>query len=497
MEKTIADILREVLAADRSLLTRREDLLDELDKKIPPQLQINYAIIIQALEDADIGDVFARGEANHNAAIEEAARRLKDIGMTEESAIFVVQTFKEALEWDKHPAALVPETRNIPVQKIDSAPTKVRIVKTENPPVVAEKVPDAEEIHTEELDYDTEIEVTTAEPEIDSGAFKPNFEEEKPAVSKNPIEPEVVKPKTGGSSFWLVAAVIAAAAALMIYVFSYSKTPEAPEDTSYLNAETELSLNGLDLGVDVSQLREILGAEKFIENRGEYEQYQYDNLEVEVQEGKVRAVSTNSPEMKTLRGLHAGSTYSEVEKVYGTDSETSSADNVNIYEYSFPALNEETGILRFVVNKENEQVAYISARILPKKKEPIDENTRQAARALFDFHELISAKNYVGAYQLTTENYRRAIGPQPQEQFINTYPNAISSKIVDLRHVENDDDSVVMNYLLDFRSDAGGGKILYQQFRGQVKMVRENGIWKLDEDKYTRVSHTTEAAEKK
>ena len=500
MEKSIAAILQEVLSADRTLLARREELLDVLDKKVPPALVDDYNVIISALEEANVGDIFARGdlEGNYESAKEEAVRRLKEIGTPDTSIDFILQTFERALEWDKPPLGFVPE-----LQRNPAAEKNVSLEKNIEP---TDNIPAAEEIHEapQPADFD-EVENNDVPPVLieknsdDTGSFRRttggdtgrNFDSGGDSVGRNSGSGA----NKSRSNFLIPIAVIAAVAAAIVGYMFFNREPE-PEveqpvvNNNHLNAKTELSLDGIDLGVSVNRLRELLGIEDFVENRGDYDFYKYGDLDVEVREDKVSALSTGSPELKTLRGLHVGSTYAEVTEAYGADSNDSATANANVYEYPFASLSNEAGILKFVVDKTDRRVTYISARILPQKKEPIDENTKYAARGLFDFHEAVDAKNYDKAYNLMTSNYRALAGTSAQ--FAEACKDIVSSRIVDLKKVESGEDYVILDYVLDMRKNHDGGKFLYQRFQGRVKMIREAGVWMVDKVDYKKIDEMIE-----
>ena len=110
------------------------------------------------------------------------------------------------------------------------------------------------------------------------------------------------------SKVLLVAVVIIAAligGGIGAYFFSKnsSDTPPAPTAKPTPQAQTDLSLNGIDVGIDFDTLQEILGSATSSENMGGYEIFRYDNLKVEVRNNKVSAMMTDSPNVKTSRRL--------------------------------------------------------------------------------------------------------------------------------------------------------------------------------------------------
>lgn len=136
------------------------------------------------------------------------------------------------------------------------------------------------------------------------------------------------------------------------------------EDAAYLNARTDLSLNGMDLGISIAEAEKILGRPSRIKKVDGYDRYIYsDKFYIAVIDGKVNAFVTEDPKFKTRRGIHVGSTYSKVIDAYGTDSKDMYADNLTLREYPFTSLDGKESLLRFAINSSG-RVDYISIRIV-------------------------------------------------------------------------------------------------------------------------------------
>ena len=136
------------------------------------------------------------------------------------------------------------------------------------------------------------------------------------------------------------------------------------EDTSYLNARTDLSLNGIDLGISVAEAQSKLGQPVKVEHLDNHDrQYYSDGFYISVANNKVTALVTKDPKFKTRRGLHVGSTYDEIIDKYGTNSADMTVDNLTLHEYPFTAINGENALLRFAVDSSN-RVDYISIRVV-------------------------------------------------------------------------------------------------------------------------------------
>ena len=127
----------------------------------------------------------------------------------------------------------------------------------------------------------------------------------------------------------------------------------------HLNAKTELSLNGIDLGGSVFDIEKILGKPQKTKKYSYDEAYEYDGLTIyATSDGHITSILTTNPAHKTLRGLHVGSTYGEVLEKYGSNSTDSIDDDGDIlHKYFFTTLDGQSGELWFVVN--NSRVSQI------------------------------------------------------------------------------------------------------------------------------------------
>ena len=66
--------------------------------------------------------------------------------------------------------------------------------------------------------------------------------------------------------------------------------------------------------------------------------------------------------MKSLRGIGQGDPASAVFEKYGKDYYITEYDGKNLYEYTFSGKG-VSGILRFAVNKSDNNVSYVSLRL--------------------------------------------------------------------------------------------------------------------------------------
>ena len=136
------ELLREVLAEDKSLLCRRDELIATLEEKVPNDLRRDFASVKKAIS-LNVGEKFFVGDdADRETTKTEVAKILKDGGLQEARINFVINTFVKALDWDKPKIPVLPVKAFEP-EKTDVPPAKVNIVKTEpekiSAPVEVEK----------------------------------------------------------------------------------------------------------------------------------------------------------------------------------------------------------------------------------------------------------------------------------------------------------------------------------------------------------------------
>lgn len=113
-------ILSEILADDKEILNRREDLISKLDEKVPSNLTRDCLVIKNALR-LNIGEFFYCGE------VDKVREILKSSGMNEARINFVVDTFTKALGLDKVPVAKEIKIETPPIKsKVEPPPPKLK-----------------------------------------------------------------------------------------------------------------------------------------------------------------------------------------------------------------------------------------------------------------------------------------------------------------------------------------------------------------------------------
>lgn len=267
--------------------------------------------------------------------------------------------------------------------------------------------------------------------------------------------------------------------AVVAYIFFDGTEPPPPPG----KGDTELSLNGIDVGIELNKLNKIFRKKADSqEDFGSDTIYRYGNLKVKVQNNKVMELMTDDPNFETPKGIHVGSTYGEVVSAYGQNS-TKTADKFTTYEYLFPALNDQTGVLKFSVKGDSiaDTVTYIDIQIIPRNTQ--SETAEQAKLALNKFLTTIARGEYDKAYDnMLTENYKKTI---PKKMFGNMCQQLTELDFNEvLKVVSVKPNSVVLGYSAGSRKQAlnpeGKYQTLYTSWTGEIEMVNEAGYWKIN-----------------
>lgn len=268
----------------------------------------------------------------------------------------------------------------------------------------------------------------------------------------------------------------------VIAYFVISKPTDEPPTTSTIS-KTEISLNGVDAGIDLNELQEKLGTPTSQENMGAYEIYSYANLKVEVRDNKVYALMTDSPGVKTVAGVQVGSSFNDIVSRHGSDF-TQRFDKLMIYEYSKPALNNQIGTLIFSVDGSQDRVVNIIARL----KEGIGPEAEQAKLALHKFTNTIARgeSEIRKVYNDMLTNYYKAT--VPEEVFVkmcDQFSSLNFSKEFQVVH-SNNPNSVILKFDADSRTRLEPTGTLYTPWKGEIEMVNEANVWKINSVKAER-----------
>lgn len=349
--------------------------------------------------------------------------------------------------------------------------------------------PSASATHTAPADDDA----TQVLPRVEAPAPQP---QPAPQPTPQPIRPTYQEPtareKAGNQSKALIAVIAILVIAIGVFVYketasdtsssSYSSlTKQSSSSSSSVTKEREmksdLSLGGLDLDMEIGDVRKALGQENSSEQRDKFNFLLYDNIEVGTYRNVVRALVSNGPSVKTKRGIHEGSTYEDVKKAYGTDCASMDYDDLMLYEYSFKSISGNDGLLRFAIKKSDNTVKYISVRI-PEDEKPAENNdvdANAAAQVLNKYYQTIANGNTSTAYNLLSADMQRHMGTL--DQFKSGYQTTISHQLSDMNLVSSGDNQVVISYLLTARDRTPSKRVKVQIFRCEATLSKATGSW--------------------
>ena len=491
------ELLKKILSQDKTLLTRRDELIKILDEQVPGKLAREYNSIKRALM-LNIGEIFATGNDDREAAISKATEILAQSGLQENRVKSVIDTFIKVLDWDKDPAEVeeVKETETVE----DAAPSWMDS-EEETPPAQT-----VEEIFKQ----------ATPPPSPPQNPTPP------PPVNPTPQNPppqnfSTPAPQSSNTSKFIIAGLVVVILFLIVgrggdddnstsketepqiqenyteETIQTNPTPAQPQKPA-LVASSELSLNGVDIGLPFDTVWDYFGTPDSIRNDDGFERYYYSDIEVVFKNGYLNALVTRSPNYKTSRGISVGSHYSEVVDRYGRNSSDMEYNGLLLHEYRFNSIQGQGGLLRFAVNPSNNCVDYISIRIdepapvAQNRNNNISPNVEQAATAFVMYHQSITNGNFPQAYDLMTYDRQQVMGPYGS--FIQGYRDTISSEITDLNLISDNGNSVMLAYTLEARDRTPSGRVLYQTFVGEVQMVNAGGSWKINFIKSNKTGET-------
>ena len=261
---------------------------------------------------------------------------------------------------------------------------------------------------------------------------------------------------------------------------------ERPTIQGALNAK-DLSLGELSIDDRAEKVASKMGkADSSSTDSDGGQRLKFKDAEVVIKNGKISALVSFSPVLKTPRGIHEGSSVQEVLEKYGTGCMKTSFGDQTLYEYAVTSADGTPCLLRFAINNSNGKVDYISERFAqsePAKESQsneapaatvIDTDT-SAEQAFINYHKAVTAKNYREAYETLSYKQRERRGDF--DTFVKGFADTISSEVTDLKLVSSDDDSRTFNYTLTARDRAQGNRVKVMTFKGQVVMAKDKGRW--------------------
>ena len=172
-------------------------------------------------------------------------------------------------------------------------------------------------------------------------------------VTNQPAQQEISQPQQNipaqpdNTKKFLIGVICILAVALFLVIGNNSKTePEV----------SELSLNGVELGMTESEVTKILGQPTNVNYYDDSYWYGYgeeENKGLGVgflrKNGKVYCLGTQDSKFQTKRGIHIGSTYREMMDAYENNCEFITHADLDIYESYFKTSDGRRGTINFGV----------------------------------------------------------------------------------------------------------------------------------------------------
>ena len=522
----LANVLRKVLAKDRSILARREDLIAAMGILVPVAAMREYRALTTALQESNLGEILLAADQKspeeRQAALGQAREMLLEKNMQEKTVERVIATLTDALDWGKEAQA----EQAAPAAGAQTAPqagaAQPQMPEAEKPQAAAAQQPAATQTpwacvcgHQGNTSaFCTECGRSRAEGERQAAAQAAPPVATAAGTQRNavpPVQPQVWPEPAGQAAGGATGrspaeakkrmALIAAVVVLLgILVFFGVREFGSQGSGSYVSlvgkqatetakeAKTDLSLGGLDLGDKKSDIEKAkLGKENDTKEESSFVFHYYDDVQVATDGDEVVGLRSVSDRLATKRGIHQGDSLADVKKAYGSDFQKSAGeDGMTYYEYAFQTDAGEEGLLRFAIRNSDQKVGYISARLTRYEKAKAQPNTQAAAPAadargaqvaLNNFYNAISHKDYSGAWQMMTPEQQKRMGDY--DSFRQGYSTTLSSEARNVTIASAAPDKVVLTYRLLARDRMPGGKVKAQVFDCSATMVPSGGNWKL------------------
>lgn len=518
----LANVLRKVLAKDRSILARREDLIAAMGILVPVAAMREYRALTTALQESNLGEILLAADQKspeeRQAALGQVREMLLEKNMQEKTVERVIATLTDALDWGKEAQA----EQAAPAAGAQTAPqagaSQPQQAEAEKPQAAAAQQPAATQTpwacvcgHQGNTSaFCTECGRSRAEGERQAAppvATAAGTQRNAVPPVQPQVWPEPAGQAAGGAAgrspaeakkrMALIAAVVVLLGILVFFGVrefgsqgsgSYASLVGKQATETAKEAKTDLSLGGLDLGDKKSDIEKAkLGKENDTKEESGFVFHYYDDVQVATDGDEVVGLKSVSDRLATKRGIHQGDSLADVKKAYGSDFQKSAGeDGMTYYEYAFQTDAGEEGLLRFAIRNSDQKVGYISARLTRYEKAKAQPNTQAAAPAadargaqvaLNNFYNAISHKDYSGAWQMMTPEQQKRMGDY--DSFRQGYSTTLSSEARNVTIASAAPDKVVLTYRLLARDRMPGGKVKAQVFDCSATMVPSGGTWKL------------------
>ena len=204
-----------------------------------------------------------------------------------------------------------------------------------------------------------------------------------------------------------------------------------------------------------------------------YKFYNYSDIQVGIKDGKVDSLVSNSSVVETKRGIHQGSNLQDVLNKYGDNYSKTDYNDLILYEYTFASDSGKNGILRFAINKSNNQVNYISVRI-PDETALSSNAANEAKQVLNNYYAAITRHDMRVAYNILSADMQTHMGSL--DVYADGYKTTLSDEIFDVQVTSDSGDEIAFSYILTARDKYNNG-VKEQTFACTALLSKKTGSW--------------------
>lgn len=265
-------------------------------------------------------------------------------------------------------------------------------------------------------------------------------------------------------------------------------TPTAPAPKPEVKVKvSELSLGDISIGFSKEQVYNLIGLESQITDPefSGHLRYQYPDMEVIITRNVVTAFVSKTPRVSTSRGIHQGSSLTDVTNAYGEGYSSFEFDGSTLYEYPFTSTDGKNCLLRFAIK--NGVVDYISGRVINIS---ADDPYNGARETFYEYHKLINEKKYENAYNILSNKQKERLGTF--REFVTGYGNTISSEVESFSVRSTNGNNISLEYTLIARDKMNDGKTKVQKFKGKAILIYRDSRWLIDYAKASKISEHME-----
>ena len=247
----------------------------------------------------------------------------------------------------------------------------------------------------------------------------------------------------------------------------------------WANAESDLSLEGVELGTKLEKVHELLGTETQITKKVGGQLYSFADLDVFLKNGVTIELISTTPDARTKRGIHQGSVEDEVLQTYGQEYQKVSLIDGTAYDYTLKTSDDKTGTLRFIMNNGKVKTIRIWLNTPINNTTSANTSANAAIKVMQNYHQAITNRQYQQAYSMLTKREQNQMGIY--DNFAKGFDKTIYSSVTDLKIVSASPNRVVLNYKLTAKDRAEGGKVMVQTFAGTATLILQGNTWLIDE----------------